>query len=120
MKRYILLIAYAPHDWESPPEALREEFFAAHHAFETYVDAHGRRLSSAALAGADTATTVRHVNGSATVTDGPFVETTEQVGGSYDIELPDLDAAIAAGKLLPSSYTVEIRPAITIEGYTSA
>ena len=42
------------------------------------------------------------------------------IGGYYDIELPDLDAAIAAGKLLPSSYAVEIRPAITIEGYESA
>jgi hypothetical protein len=120
VRRYIVLIAYVPRDWESPPEALREEFFAAHHAFEEYVDARGRRLGSAALAGADTATTVRHVDGNVTVTDGPFVETTEQVGGYYDIELPDLDAAIAAGKLLPSSYAVEIRPTITIEGYESA
>jgi len=42
------------------------------------------------------------------------------VGGYYDIELPDLDSAIAAGRLLPSSsYAVEIRPTVTIAGYES-
>jgi len=120
VKRYILLTAYVPGDWETATDAVRQEYFAAHHAFEQYVDAHGRQLSSAPLAGADTATTVRHVDGAITVTDGPFVETAEQVGGYYDVELPDLDTAIAAGSLLPSSYAVEIRPAITIEGYESA
>lgn len=117
MRRYVVLVAHDPGQWESASEALRQECFAAHHAFEKYVDAHGRRLSSAPLAGVDTATTIRHVDGFATVTDGPFVESVEHVGGYYDVELPDLDSAIAAGRLLPSSYAVEIRPAVTIEGY---
>ena len=39
------------------------------------------------------------------------------MGGYYDVELPDLDAAITAARLLPSAYTVEIRPVIRIEGY---
>lgn len=120
MTRYLVLTAYVPDDWESASEAVIAEYFAAHQAFEEYVDKHGRRLGSAALAGADTATTVRHVDSNATVTDGPFVELTEQIGGYYDIELLDLDTAIAAGKLLPSSYAVEIRPTMTIEGYESA
>lgn len=119
MRRYVVLLAYEPGHWESASEAVRQEYFAAHHAFEEYVDAHGRRISSAPLADADTATTIRHVDGAATVTDGPFVESVEQVGGYYDIELPDLDSAIAAGRLLPSSYAVELRPAVTIEGYES-
>ena len=119
MRRYVVLVAYEPGHWESASEAVRQEYFAAHHAFEEYVDAHGRRIASAPLAGADTATTIRHVDGAATVTDGPFVESVEQVGGYYDIELPDLDSAIAAGRLLPSSYAVEIRPVITIDGYKS-
>lgn len=120
MKRYVVLVAYEPGHWESAPEALRQEYFAAHHAFEEYVDAHGRRISSAPLAGADTATTVRHRDGVASITDGPFVESVEQVGGYYDVELPDLDTAIAAGTLLPSSYAVEIRPVVSIEGYHPA
>ena len=53
------------------------------------------------------------------VTDGPFVELTEQIAGYYDVELPDLDTAIAAGRLLPAAYTVEIRPVTTVEGYES-
>jgi len=115
VKRYVVLVAYEPGQWESASEEVRQDYFAAHHAFEEYVDAHGRRLSSAPLAGADTATTIRHVDGTVKVTDGPFVESVEQVGGYYDVELPDLDTAIAAGRLLPASYAVEIRPAITIE-----
>nr|WP_246298673.1 YciI family protein [Nocardioides panaciterrulae] len=108
------MVAYEPGSWESASEATRQEYFAAHHAFEEYVDAHGRRISSAPLAGADTATTLRHVGGTVSVTDGPFVESAEQVGGYYDLELPDLDTAIAAGALLPASYAVEIRPVVTI------
>jgi hypothetical protein len=119
VRRYVVLVAYPPGDWETASEAVRQEYFAAHHAFEQYVDAHGRRISSAPLAGADTATTIRHVEGTATVSDGPFVESVEQIGGYYDVELPGLDSAIAAGSLLPSSYAVEIRPTMTIEGYGS-
>ena len=120
MRRYVLLLAYEPGHWESASEQLRQEYFAAHHAFEAYVDRHGRRISSAPLAGADTATTIRHVGGAARVTDGPFVESVEQVGGYYDLELPDLDTAIEAGRLLPASYAVEIRPTVTVAGYDGA
>ncbi len=119
VRRYVVLIAYEPGQWASASEVEREEYFTAHHAFEAYVDEHGRRLSSGALSDAETATTIRHVGGEVTVTDGPYVELVEQVGGYYDVELPDLDAAIAAGSLLPAAYAVEIRPTIVIEGYES-
>ncbi len=119
MKRYVLLLAYEPGGWDPADEEVRQEFFDAHHAFEKFVDTHGRRLASAALADADTATTVRHGNGQPSVSDGPFVETVEFVGGYYDVELPDLDTAIEAASLLPHSYAVEIRPTVTIEGYES-
>jgi hypothetical protein len=114
--RYVVLVAYEAAEWESATEQVRQQYFDAHHAFEEYVDAHGRRISSAPLAGADTATTLRHVGGSLTITDGPFVESVEQVGGYYDVELPDLDCAIEAARLLPPSYAVEIRPTVPIDG----
>ena len=117
----MVLIAYPqPSTFEMADETVREEFFAGHHAFEEYVDTHGRRLSSAALEDQDTATTVRHDGDTVTVTDGPFTETVENIGGYYDVELPDLDAAIEAAGLLPRSYAVEIRPTMRIEGYESA
>lgn len=119
MKRYVFLIGHRPGDFDAASAEQRESYFAAHRAFEQFVDRHGKQLGSAALADAGTATTIRHVGGEATVSDGPFVETVEQVGGYYDVELPDLDTAIAAGKLLPAAYAVEIRPTMVIEGYES-
>jgi hypothetical protein len=121
VKRYVVLIAYdQPSTFDMSDPAVVQEFFDGHHAFEAYVDEHGRRLSSAALADQDEATTIRHDGDRRTVTDGPFVETVENVGGYYDVELPDLDAAIEAASLLPRSYAVEIRPTMVIEGYESA
>lgn len=118
--RYVVLVAYEPGGWEAATAEERQRYFDAHHAFEAFVDEHGRRLHSAALCDADLATTIRRDgDGRPLVTDGPFVELTEQIGGYYDVELPDLDSAIAAGELLPGSYTVEIRPVMTIEGYES-
>ena len=49
------------------------------------------------------------------MTDGPFAETVEMIGGYYDVELPDLDHAMAACALLPAAYSLEIRPTIKIE-----
>lgn len=120
MKRYVVLVAYAPEEWAAATTEQRQEYFDAHHAFERHVDAHGRRLHSAALCDADVATTISPGRGDdRVVTDGPFVELSEQIGGYYDVELPDLDTAIAAGRLLPAAYTVEIRPVMVIEGYES-
>jgi hypothetical protein len=66
------------------------------------------------LAGVDDATTVRHVDGRRVVTDGPFAETVEILAGYYDVELPDLDVAIEAAALLPSAFSIEIRPTIVM------
>ena len=46
------------------------------------------------------------------VTDGPYAETVEQLGGFYLVDLPDLDAAVGAARLLPSAYTIEVRPVL--------
>jgi hypothetical protein len=115
--RYVVLLAYRPGEWEDASAEVRQEYFDAHHAFERFVDERGRRVASAALAGADLATTLRHrEDGTVAVTDGPFVELAEQVGGYYDVELPDLDTAIAAARLLPRAYAVEVRPTVPVEG----
>jgi hypothetical protein len=58
-----------------------------------------------------TATTVRRVNGAMKVTEGPFVESKEHVGGFMMIEVPDLDAAIAVAKTWPGG-DVEVRPIV--------
>lgn len=118
--RYVVLIATDPGDWERADESVRQEYFDAHHAFERFVDEHGRRRSSAALCDADLATTIRRDGDREIITDGPFVELTEQVAGFYDIDLPDLDTALAAARLLPRAYTLEVRAVVGVEGYTDA
>lgn len=114
MTRYLVLLAYDPRTWESATAEEQQEYVDAHAAFEAAVDARGRRVSSAPLADADTATTVRHDGEHVVVTDGPFAETAEMIAGYYDVELPDLDAVIAAVALLPRSYATEIRPTIEL------
>ena len=63
-----------------------------------------------------TATSIRgDGNGAFTVTDGPFVETKEALGGYYLIEAADLDEAIAIAKQVPASFGgVEVRPILTL------
>ena len=111
--QYLALIYGEEGRWAnlSPEEREREmgEYIALS---EADVTRGGSELDTIA-----TATTVRVRGDETLVTDGPFVELTEQVGGYYDVELPDLDTAIAAAKLLPRSYTVEVRPTVQVEGY---
>ena len=67
------------------------------------------------LVGASEAKVVRVVNGQTIVTDGPFAETKEQLGGVFVTELPDLDEAIRLAALVPAAEygTLEIRPLAT-------
>jgi hypothetical protein len=77
-----------------------------------------RIVSGSGLLPTSTATTVRTVNGSKTIHDGPFAETKEQLGGFYVIDVPDLDAAIAIAREVPISKdgSVEVRPLIGMDG----
>lgn len=112
--RYLMLITCDPADWENASPEVRQRYVDEHNAFTAYVEQHGIEHASAALASADTATMVAHRDGEVVVTDGPFVETTEQIGGYYEVELPDLDTAIAAARLLPKNYLIEIRPTVKV------
>jgi hypothetical protein len=115
MAQYLFLIysdpaleaSMTPDDWNA--------MMAAHQEFAGKVVAGGGRIvSGEALAPANTATTVRGQDTpSTTVTDGPFAETKETLGGFYLIETEDLDAAIGFARVLPvRSGGVEVRPVI--------
>jgi hypothetical protein len=84
--------------------------------------AEGRCLAAAPLAPVADAVTVRVRDGRAIVTDGPFAETIEQLGGFYLLELADLDEAIAAAAALPPATlgTIEIRPVLALDGLPPA
>ncbi|CAN7296959.1 YciI family protein [Knoellia sp. LjRoot47] len=115
MRRYLMLLAHEPGGWEAASAEERQVYVDGHEAFHRFVDERGRRISGAPLAGSDTATTVRHRDGRRVLTDGPFTESVEMVGGYYDVELPDLDVAIAAASLLPPAYAVEIRSVVELD-----
>src|SRR5688572_22116558 len=78
----------------------------------------GKFVDASPLQSVTTAKTVRVRDGRTLVTDGPFAETTEQLGGYYMLDLPDLDEAIAVAARLPPAAkgTVEIRPLFDLDG----
>lgn len=80
--------------------------------------ARGQFIDASPLEPVATAVTVRVRDGQTLVTDGPFAETTEQLGGYFVLELADLDEALAVAARLPPAKrgTIEIRPLFTLEG----
>jgi hypothetical protein len=78
----------------------------------------GKFVGASPLQSVKTAASVRVRNGRALVTDGPFAETTEQLGGYYVLDLADLDEAIAVAARLPPAAkgAVEVRPLVALEG----
>ncbi|HZN64907.1 MAG TPA: YciI family protein [Tepidisphaeraceae bacterium] len=98
-------------------EAMREAVSLTHE-----LDAKGQYLTAAPLEPVSTATSVRVRGGRAVVTDGPFAETREVLGGFYLIDVATLDEAIAVAARHPGARvgTVEIRPVIELEGLPGA
>jgi hypothetical protein len=82
------------------------------------LQAKGQYLAANPLHPVATATSVRVRNGKRLVTDGPFAETREQLGGYYLIDARDLDEAIAIAARVPPARkgTIEIRPVMEIPG----
>ncbi len=80
------------------------------------IDAAGKFLSTAPLQATSTATSVRVRGGRRLVTDGPFAETREQLGGYFLIEAEDLDEAIGFAAQIPGARwgTVEVRPVVEL------
>jgi len=89
-----------------------EQMMKAHDAWgHAVADAGATIVSGEALAPSSTATTVRKGGAAPVVTDGPFAETKEALGGFYVVECADLDQALALAHTLPAN-TVEVRPVI--------
>jgi hypothetical protein len=109
--RYLLLIYETERAAQpSPDEASASTKRYA--AFTAEVRSRGLFQAGEALEPTTTATTVRVRDGKAVVTDGPFAETKEFLGGFYLLDCRDLDEAIALAKQLPAAETgsIEIRP----------
>jgi hypothetical protein len=115
MSQYLVLIYEDEAGWANAGAELWQRAMVDHNAF-------GEKNSEAvkggqALQPTSTATTVRKdSSGSFTVTDGPFAETKEALGGYYLIEAADLDQAIEIAKQVPVYFGgVEVRPVMTFD-----
>jgi hypothetical protein len=115
--RFLVLLADDGSAWEQATETERAVVFEKHAAFDKAVRDRGTMVSGEALAGAEAAHTLRSVGGERVVTDGPYAETVEQLGGFYLIDVLDEDVALELCRILPEDYTIEVRPAIDVEGY---
>jgi hypothetical protein len=116
--RYMLLIYGDPSDGpaEGSPEGQAEMQRWFTYTQELHDD--GTFVAGDPLQGIDQATTVRVRDGRELVTDGPFAETKEWLGGYYIIDVPDLDAALERAKKMPNINhgTVEVRPIMEMPG----
>jgi hypothetical protein len=110
--RYILLIYGEEARWASLSQEQQQAEFAAYASFTQDLVDRGMMRAGEALEDSSKATTVRVRDGERLVTDGPFVETKEQVGGFYLIECESLDEAIDAAAKIPAARggAIEVRP----------
>ena len=114
MAQYLVLIYESQAAYAAAGPEVFGEVMAAHQAYPAEVERLGGKVvGGEALQPPGTATSIR---GDVQVTDGPFAETKEALGGYYLVEAADLDQAIAIGKACPARFGgVEVRPIMTFE-----
>lgn len=113
--QYLLLCRFNEEAWNAIPSAEREQIMGRYHAVLDDLERTGRHVATGKLEPRTAGRTVRHADGSAVVTDGPFMETKEHLGGYHLIECADLDEATAIAArfpTLPVGGTIEVRPLI--------
>ena len=110
--KYLLLIHNDETRWTSLPDAERDSLMQEYVAFTQDILRSGHYLAGEALQPVAGAATVRLQAGRAVVTDGPFAETREQLGGFYLVEARDLAEAAAIAARIPAARTgaIEVRP----------
>jgi hypothetical protein len=98
--------------WEKlPKEQLAEAYERVSKWFEDNSKA-GRLVGGEELRGPSTATTVHIKNGKVTLTDGPFIEAKEVIGGFAIVQVKDLDEALDMARTWPGGSLVEVRPVV--------
>jgi hypothetical protein len=113
--KYMILLYAEPGAW--PPEqhrvALQESIGLCHQ-----LHAEGQYLAASPLQPADTARCVRVRDGKEMVSDGPYAETKEQLGGYFLVDAGSMDEALAIAARIPGARrgTAEVRPILEVEG----
>ena len=120
--KYMLLIYHDEHGWDSLTEAERLNIYAEYGKLSETLASRGVLRDGSELQPITTATSVRVRDGKELITDGPFAETHEQLGGYYLVDVPNLDEATKIAAMIPSARTgtVEIRPLAEMSAEASA
>jgi len=115
--KYLCLIYGPETSWAALSEADRNQVYGEYMAFTEDIQKSGHLLGGDELQPTSMATTVRVRNGKVTLTDGPFAETKEQLGGYYLIEARDLNDAIQVAARIPGARdgSIEVRPVQSME-----
>jgi hypothetical protein len=120
--QYMLLIYNDENAWAALADAERQSIVGEYFAFTGEIREHGNYVDGAPLHPTSTSTSVRVRDGETLVTDGPFAETKEQLGGFYLVEAADADEAIAIAARIPGARygTIEVRPVVAVEAGSTA
>ena len=113
--QYLLMCCFEEKAWDRIPETQRDGIMKEYGELVQSLVKSGHYLAGAKLQSSSSATTVRGKNGRSAVTDGPFAETKEQLGGYHLVECRDLDEALSIAKRIPTlpvGGTVEVRPLV--------
>ena len=110
--QYLLMLYAEEAGWSKLTKAQQEQGVAAYAAYTEALKKAGVWKGSNRLQPISAATTVRVANGKSQVLDGPYIESKEQLGGYYLIDVPDLDSAISWASRCPgaSHGVIEVRP----------
>ena len=112
--KYMLLIYHDEQAWNRLAEAERQEIYGGYRQLREQLQSRGQFLTGDQLQPTATASIVRVREGKQLVTDGPFAETREQIGGFFLIEAKDLEEATSIAGQIPSARmgAIEIRPVV--------
>jgi hypothetical protein len=116
--KYMLLLIGDEDQWQNLSEDELGEALKAYEDYGRQVDDAGVFVAGEGLQPSGTATTLRVVDGERMLTDGPFAETKEQLGGFYVLDCKDLDEALDWAEKCPAAAvggTIEIRPVMDYE-----
>lgn len=111
--QYLLMCCFDETRWDAIPGPQRDEVMNEYGEWIGSMAKSGHYLAGGKLQSSASATTVRMKNGKPAITDGPFAETKEQLGGYHVLDCRDLDEALAMAQRIPTlrvGGTIEVRP----------
>lgn len=116
--KYMLLLASNPDDEPTPDDDSFGPYMGEWAAYSQALAEAGALVAGEALQGGEPASTVQVRDGKRFVTDGPFIESKEVLGGYYVIDVANLDEALDWAARVPNSHfgTIEVRPVMEFDG----